>query len=70
MAEFIFNVEDMHCGSCAASITKVLQQADPQAQVNVDLAAHQVKVSSARLAGQAIAARISAAGFTPVPSAG
>jgi copper chaperone CopZ len=64
-----FEVQDMSCGHCVASITRAVQALDGQgqAQVDVDLARHLVQVQ----AGQADAARIEAAireaGFTPVP---
>jgi copper chaperone len=61
-----FRVNDMTCGHCASTITRAVQEVDPQARVQVDLAAHRVDIES----GQAEAARlqgaIAAAGYTPI----
>lgn len=68
-----FQVDDMSCGHCVASITQALQQLDPAAAVRVDLASHRVEVDQTPLPAAALAAAISAAGFTPVeclPAAG
>ena len=65
-----FQVNDMTCGHCVGAITRAVQGVDPQAQVQVDLAAHRVEIES----GQADAARlrgaIEAAGYTPLELAG
>jgi len=62
-----FHVEDMTCGHCAGAITKAVQQAVPQATVQVDLDSHTVRVQGAPDA-QAVAAAISEAGYTPTAS--
>jgi copper chaperone len=62
-----FTVNDMTCGHCAGRITQSVQQADPSAQLSIDLPAHRVVV-----AGSAAAAvyeqAIRAAGYTPQPA--
>lgn len=65
-----FEVKDMSCGHCVASITKAVQAADPQAQVAVDLARHRVQVQPALSDAAAVQQAIAAAGFTPEPVAG
>ncbi len=62
----LFQVDDMSCGHCVASITQALKQADPAAAVRVDLASHQVEVDQTRLPAAALAEAIRGAGFTPV----
>ena len=37
------NVEGMHCGGCARSVTKAVHAADPRARVSVDLATRTVE---------------------------
>lgn len=64
-----FDVQDMTCGHCVASITRAVQAADPQAQVSVDLAAHQVSITPASADAARLQAAITDAGFTPVPLA-
>ena len=39
-------VESMSCGGCAASVTKAIKQADPKANVEVDLATKQVRIAT------------------------
>lgn len=65
-----FDVQDMSCGHCVASITKAVQAADPQARVEVDLARRRVQVQPGRSDLAAIRQAIAAAGFTPEPVAG
>lgn len=65
-----FDVQDMSCGHCVASITKAVQALDPQAKVEVDLARHRVQVQPAQADAAAVRAAIAAAGFTPEPVAG
>lgn len=65
-----FDVQDMSCGHCVASITRAVQAADPQAQVDVDLARRRVQVQPVRLDAGAVQQAIAAAGFTPQPVAG
>jgi copper chaperone len=63
-----FQVNDMTCGHCVSTVTKAVKGLDATAQVDIDLAAHKVKVESARPAGE-VAAAIREAGFTPEPLA-
>ncbi len=65
-----FDVQDMSCGHCVASITKAVQAADPQATVEVDLARRRVQVQPGQVDQAAIRQAIAAAGFTPEPVAG
>lgn len=59
-----FQVKDMTCGHCVATVTKAVQGMDAAAQVTIDLAAHQVAVESAESA-ERIAQAIREAGYTP-----
>jgi len=63
-----FNVSDMTCGHCAATITDAVKAADPEGRCEIDLAAKRVKVEST-LSRERIAAAITRAGFTPTPVA-
>ncbi len=60
-----FQVNDMTCGHCVATVTKAVKALDAGAQVDIDLAAHQVRVESASPAAQ-VEAAIRDAGYTPV----
>ncbi|CAD5107259.1 heavy-metal-associated domain-containing protein [Zestomonas carbonaria] len=40
----IFKVQGMSCGHCVRAITQALQARDPQARVQVDLGAGEVRV--------------------------
>lgn len=59
-----FQVNDMTCGHCAATITKAVKAIDAAAQINVDLAAHRVQIESVK-PPQQIEAAIREAGFSP-----
>ena len=59
-----FQVDDMTCGHCAATITKAVKAVDASARVQIDLAAHRFSVESVRSAAE-ISAAIAAAGYTP-----
>lgn len=43
-----FNVEAMHCGGCARSVTRAIQSVDPAAQVTTDPETRKVEVISAK----------------------
>ena len=60
-----FQVNDMTCGHCVATITKALKAVDADAVVQIDLAAHRVDVASSRADAVALGAAISDAGYTP-----
>ena len=59
-----FQVNDMTCGHCAATITKAVKALDAAAQIDIDLTAHLVQIESVKLPQQ-IEAAISDAGFSP-----
>ncbi|KFC75703.1 Heavy metal transport/detoxification protein [Bosea sp. LC85] len=61
-----FRVEDMTCGHCAGTITKAIEASLPGTRVQADPASKLVSVqgSSDRAA---IAAIVTAAGYTPQP---
>jgi len=62
----VFDVEGMSCNHCAKAVTKAVQQIDPQALVQVDLASKKVEVESTQTR-QAIAQAIADEGYTVVP---
>lgn len=43
-----FNVQAMTCGHCVSTVTKTIQQVDPAAKVEVDLASKKVRVESSQ----------------------
>lgn len=57
-----FEVSGMSCGHCAAAVTRAIQEKDPSAKVDVDLAQGRVVVAS-MLARPLIAEAIEAAGY-------
>ena len=59
----VFDVDGMSCNHCAKAVTKAVQQLDPQAQVQVDLAGKKVEVESAQ-PRQALAQAIADEGYT------
>ncbi|OZI35866.1 heavy metal transporter [Bordetella genomosp. 1] len=59
-----FVVSDMTCGHCVKTITQAVQKVVPGAEVQIDLATHQVQVSPDSAAAQAEAA-IHDAGYQP-----
>ncbi|MDT8926504.1 cation transporter [Pseudomonas taiwanensis] len=42
----VFNVQGMTCGHCVKAVTRAVQEQDPEARVEVDLAGKQVRVQS------------------------
>lgn len=60
-----FQVADMTCGHCTASVTRAVKQLDAAAEVTIDLAAHRVKVQSARSPDE-VRQAIETAGYTPL----
>lgn len=64
-----FQVDDMSCGHCVSAITRALKDADRDAQVQVDLGTHRVRIEPAAADAQALADAIREAGYTPVPVA-
>ena len=61
-----FEVKDMTCGHCASTIAKAVKMADPQAQVQIDLAAHRVNIDAGNADAQELSDVITRAGYTPV----
>jgi copper chaperone len=57
-----FNVPDMSCGHCVATITKAVKAVDPAAEVKADLAGKTVTVDSA-VPAAALARALDAAGY-------
>jgi copper chaperone len=62
-----FTVKDMTCGHCASTITKAVKEVDANGKVEIDLAAHRVRIESALEASEFKDA-IEEAGYTPVPA--
>ena len=58
------NIPSMSCGHCVSTITRAVQQADPAAVVDIDLASRQVRVQS-QAERAAIVAAIVEAGYEP-----
>ncbi len=40
------NIEGMHCGGCAGSVTRAIQTVDPRAQIRIDRAAGTVEADT------------------------
>jgi copper chaperone len=57
-----YQIPDMSCGHCVASVTKAIKTADPDATAEVDLMKRQARVTSTK-DPQAIAAAIDEAGY-------
>ena len=62
-----FEVNDMTCGHCASTITRAVQELDPQAKLQIDLAKHRVDIDSALADAAQLSHAITEAGYTPVP---
>ena len=60
-----FQVDDMTCGGCASRITRAIAGVGPAALVDVDLAAHRVRVQGNGVPTEEIEAAIRQAGYTP-----
>ena len=58
-------INDMTCGGCVASITRVIKGLDPNARVAADVATHMVAIDS-QVDSQALVAAIESAGYHPV----
>lgn len=59
-----FEIKNMSCGHCVGAITKAVQQLDPAATVETDLASKIVKVESNQ-SRDALAAALLEAGYAP-----
>jgi copper chaperone len=62
----VFEVQDMSCGHCVATITAAVKALDREAEVQTDLATHTVQIVSAVADGPALARAIEQAGYTPL----
>lgn len=60
-----FQIDDMTCKHCEATITKAIQEVDAHAQITIDLSAHKVVITSDKSASL-FASSITEAGYTPV----
>lgn len=60
-----FTIPAMSCGHCVRAITDTLLQADPQAQVTVDLPTQHVSVQTTQ-PQSAVAAALAEAGYPAV----
>jgi copper chaperone CopZ len=58
-------VNDMTCGGCVGSITRVVKGLDPDATVNADVATKRVTIDSV-VDTDAVVAAIANAGYHPV----
>jgi len=61
-----FEVNDMTCGHCVSTITRAVQELDPQATLQIDLATHRVEIASVLTDAAQLSHAITEAGFTPV----
>ena len=59
-----FQVNDMTCGHCVATITKAVKALDGAARVDIDLATHRVNIESVQ-PGEMLEKAIRAAGYSP-----
>lgn len=59
-----YTIPDLSCGHCARAVTEAVRAVDPQAQVEVDLAAKRVRVDSS-LQGAQVQAALTEAGYPP-----
>lgn len=63
-----FQVQDMTCGHCVATITKAVKDADKDATVRIDLPSHRVEIEPAAADADQLSEAIKEAGYTPVPA--
>ena len=59
-----FTIADMSCGHCVGVITRTVQQLDPLARVQTDLASKKVLVESSQ-PREALTHALDEAGYTP-----
>jgi copper chaperone len=62
-----FTVNDMTCGHCASTITRVVKEVDASGRCEIDLAGKRVRIESTHPAEEFREA-IAEAGYTPVAS--
>ena len=63
-----FDIPDMTCGHCVKTITQAVQAIDAKAQVQADLTAHSISVTSTASTAS-LSAAIAAAGYANTPRA-
>ncbi|MGJ7579801.1 heavy-metal-associated domain-containing protein [Variovorax sp. RHLX14] len=61
-----FDIQDMTCGHCVATITRAVAAVDDRAAVRFDLPTHRVEIESSTASAQALSQSIQDAGYTPV----
>ena len=61
-----FDIQDMTCGHCVATITRAVAAVDERAAVRFDLPTHRVEIESSTASAQALSQSIHDAGYTPV----
>ena len=59
-----FSIPAMSCGHCVRAVTEALKGVDPQAKVDVELDARQVKVES-QAAREKLVQALAEAGYAP-----
>ena len=57
-----YDIPDMSCGHCAASVTKAIKASDPEAVADIDLSTRKAKISSSK-DPQSIGAALEDAGY-------
>ncbi len=62
-----YQVDDMTCDHCVATITQAVQAVDAHAGVTIDLARKLVMVEPDQAGAQQLTQAITDAGFTPAP---
>ncbi len=63
-----FTLPTMTCGHCVKTVTRTVQQIDPAATVEIDLASHRVRIASAHDT-QSFRAALSEEGYAPQAAA-
>ncbi len=61
-----YRIDAMHCDGCARGVTAAIREADPEAQVTLDLANRRARIESQR--PEAVLAALDDAGFPAVPA--
>lgn len=61
-----FQIENMHCGGCARSVTRAIQSVDPEARVEADVPSRSLTVASERSSEDFLPA-LEAAGYPAIP---
>jgi copper chaperone len=59
-----FQLPTMTCQHCVKVVTETVQEADPGARLEIDLAAHRLQVETT-VGREALAARLADAGYQP-----